>query len=43
MTWLLVVLAGVTLFVVGYLVGYINGQDKGAEDAYRAVQRWHER
>lgn len=43
MTLLLVILAGLTLLLVGYLVGYVNGQDKGSEDAYRAVERWHER
>lgn len=42
MTAILVIMAGLTLFVVGILVGYIVGQEDGAQEAYKAVERWHE-
>ena len=42
MIFLLVILVGLSLFSVGVLVGYLWGQEDGTQDAYRAVERWHE-
>lgn len=42
MTFLLVILAGLTLFGAGGLIGYIIGERDGAESAYDAVERYHE-
>ena len=42
MIFLLIICAGLTLFSAGVAVGFILGQERGAEDAYGAVNAYHE-
>lgn len=35
-------LAILTVFLVGYLVGFLHGRDAGEAATYDAVERWYE-
>lgn len=39
--WLLC-LPALGILTTGYVLGYVHGQDRGAQDAYRAVNEWCE-